>query len=70
MWTVWLWMSGLRQVPASRAGAFMVMLPIATATVGLLFLGERVNAMQLGAFGLALAGLLLATWPERVDVTA
>ncbi len=66
IWTVWLWMTGLRHVPASRAGVFTVMLPIAAAAVGLLFLGERVNAVQLLAFGLALAGLLLATWPERV----
>ena len=67
MWTVWLWMTGLRHVPASRAGVFTVMLPITAAAVGLLFLGERVNAMQFLAFGLALAGLLLATWPERGD---
>jgi drug/metabolite transporter (DMT)-like permease len=65
MWTVWLWMTGLRHVPASRAGVFTVMLPITAAAVGIVFLGERMNAVQLVAFGLALAGLLLATWPER-----
>jgi drug/metabolite transporter (DMT)-like permease len=65
MWTVWLWMTGLRHVPASRAGVFTVMLPITAAAVGIVFLGERMNAVQLLAFGLALTGLLLATWPER-----
>jgi drug/metabolite transporter (DMT)-like permease len=65
MWTVWLWMTGLRHVPASRAGVFTVMLPITAAAVGIVFLGERMNAVQLAAFGLALTGLLLATWPER-----
>lgn len=65
MWTVWLWMTGLRHVPASRAGIFTVMLPITAAAVGIVFLGERMNAVQLLAFGLALTGLLLATWPER-----
>lgn len=64
MWTVWLWMTGLRHVPASRAGVFTVMLPITAAAVGLLFLGEHMSAMQGAAFGLALAGLLLATWPQ------
>ena len=29
MVTVWLWMHGLQQVPAARAGVFMVFLPIA-----------------------------------------
>ena len=70
MWTVWLWMTGLRHVPASRAGVFTVMLPIAAATVGLLLLGEQVNAVQLVAFALALVGLLFATWPERASAAA
>lgn len=65
MWTVWLWMTGLRQVPASRAGVFTVFLPVSTAAVGVLFLGERFSGAQLAAFGLALAGVLLATWPAR-----
>ncbi len=65
MWTVWLWMTGLRHVPASRAGVFTVMLPITAAAVGVLLLGERVNAVQMSAFALAPAGWLLATWPAR-----
>jgi drug/metabolite transporter (DMT)-like permease len=65
MATVWLWMTGLRHVPAARAGVFTVMLPLAAAAVGVLFLGERFSIEQAGAFALALAGLLLATWPEK-----
>ncbi len=65
MWTVWLWMTGLRHVPASRAGVFTVMLPLAAAFVGIAFLGERLSGVQLTAFGLALTGVLLATWPGR-----
>lgn len=65
MWTVWLWMTGLRHVPASRAGVFTVMLPISAALVGILFLGERFSPAQAGAFALALLGLVLATWPGR-----
>jgi len=63
---VWLWMHGLQQVPAARAGVFMVFLPIATALVGLLALGEAIGSMQALAYGLALTGVLLATWPERI----
>lgn len=65
MITVWLWMTGLQHVPASQAGVFTVLLPISAAAVGVVFLGERVSTMQLGAFVLALAGVVLATWPAR-----
>lgn len=65
MVTVWLWMTGLRHVPASRAGVFTVMLPVSAAAVGVLWLGEAFSAAQAGAFVLALLGVLLATWPER-----
>ncbi len=65
MVTVWLWMMGLRHVPSSRAGVFTVMLPVAAALTGVLVLGETFGAAHLAAFALAMAGLLLATWPER-----
>ncbi len=65
MWSVWLWMRGLVHVPASRAGVFTVMLPLAAAAVGVLVLDERVGAMHLVALALAVVGLLLATWPGR-----
>lgn len=62
--TVWLWMAGLRRLPAAQAGVFMVFLPVSTALVGLL-LGETLSAAQALAYALALAGVLLATWPSR-----
>lgn len=65
VWTVWLWMTGLKTVPASRAGVFTVMLPVSAAAVGVLFMGERLTGMQLLAFGIALLGLVLATLPGR-----
>lgn len=63
MVTVWLWMTGLRQVSAAQAGVFTVMLPISAAAVGVLVLGETFSAAQAGALALALTGLVLATWP-------
>ena len=66
VWTVWLWMTGLRTVPASQAGIFTVLLPISAALTGMLALGERISGMQLLAFGIALASVLIATWPERL----
>ncbi|TSE27909.1 DMT family transporter [Tepidimonas aquatica] len=66
VWSVWLWMTGLRHVPAARAGVFTVMLPISAATIGVLVMGERLTPVQWGAFALALVGLVAATWPDRV----
>ena len=37
-------------------------------SVGVAFLGERFDAAQAGAFALALAGIVLATWPSRAAV--
>jgi drug/metabolite transporter (DMT)-like permease len=68
MITVWLWMQGLRHVPSSRAGVFTVLLPVSAALVGVLALGEPFGAAHVGAFALALLGLLLATWPERAHL--
>lgn len=65
VWTVWLWMTGLKGVPASQAGVFTVMLPVSAALVGVGVLGESVGAAQLAAFTLALAGVALATLPEK-----
>lgn len=69
MWTVWLWMTGLRTVPASQAGIFTVMLPISAALVGVTILDERLQTLELVAFGCALAGIALATWPARTPAT-
>ncbi len=62
--TVWLWMKGLKHVPAPQAGVYTVLLPISAAAVGVGVLGESFSGAHLVALGFALAGLLLATWPE------
>lgn len=65
VWTVWLWMTGLRVVPAAQAGVFTVMLPVSAAVVGVVALGEPITGLQLLALGIALLGVLVATWPSR-----
>ena len=67
VWTVWLWMTGTRHVPAAHAGVFTVLLPISAALVGVLVLGEPLSGMQVLAFAVALTGVLLATLPGRQD---
>ena len=67
--TVWLWMRGLRQVQASRAGVFTVLLPVSSAVVGVTVLHEPFSGLHAAAFALALGGLLLATWPASVGTS-
>lgn len=65
MWSVWLWMTGLRVVPAAQGGVFSVMLPVSAALTGIALLGESINLLQTVAFAVALASVLLATLPPR-----
>jgi len=65
VWTVWLWMTGLKTIPASQAGAFTVFLPVSAAAVGVVFLGENLSGLQALAFGVALLGVVLATLPAK-----
>ncbi len=59
LFAVWLWMTGLKHVPANHAGVFTVALPIAATAVGVIFLGERFTLLHAGALLLALAGVVL-----------
>ncbi len=68
--SVWLWMKGLQRVPAPRAGVFSVLLPVTAALVGVVGLGEPFGTPHAVAFGLALAGLLLAVLPGRPGAKA
>lgn len=65
VWTVWLWMTGLKTIPAAKAGVFTVFLPISAAAVGVVFLGENLSGLQALAFGVALLGVVLATLPSK-----
>jgi drug/metabolite transporter (DMT)-like permease len=62
---VLLWMTGMKKVPATRAGVFTIFLPITSALVGIAFLNESFTSLHAVAFALALGAVLLATWPSR-----
>jgi drug/metabolite transporter (DMT)-like permease len=68
VWSVWLWMTGLKVIPASAAGVYTVFLPVAAALVGVFVLGESLNVIQIFGFGLALLGVVLATLPTGARV--
>ena len=59
--SVWLWLTGLKHVPANHAGVFTVALPLAATAIGVIFLGERLGVMHAVALGCAIAGVLLVT---------
>lgn len=67
VWAVWLWMFGLRHVSAPKAGIFTVMLPVGAAAVGVMWLGEPFGWGHALAFGLAVAGLVLAVGAPSAD---
>ncbi|NUZ06254.1 DMT family transporter [Piscinibacter koreensis] len=61
--TVWLWMTGLKHVPASSAGVFTVLLPLSAGAIGALVFGEPFGTTHAAALAFALVGIVLATRP-------
>jgi drug/metabolite transporter (DMT)-like permease len=59
MLSTWLWLTGLKTVPASHSGVFTIALPMAATFVGVQFLGERLTLIHAVAFACAVAGILL-----------
>ena len=66
MATVWLWMTGLKHVPASSAGVFTVFLPITAGPWAWCCSASTSARCRPWPYGLALTGVVLATWPSRV----
>lgn len=69
VFTVWLWMKGLKNIPASSAGIFTIMLPISTTLIGIA-LGEHFTFIHGIAFLFALLSIFLGTWRPRARVQA
>lgn len=66
LFAVWMWVAGLKQVPANQAGVFTVALPVAATAVGTGLLGESFTMVHGVALALASAGVvLIATAPTR-----
>jgi drug/metabolite transporter (DMT)-like permease len=57
--STWLWLSGLRRVPASQAGVFTIAMPLAASLVGTAWLGEAFGAAQALALACAVGGIAL-----------
>jgi drug/metabolite transporter (DMT)-like permease len=59
LFAVWMWVSGLKHVPANQAGVFTVALPVAATAVGSLALGESFTVIHALALTLASIGVIL-----------
>jgi drug/metabolite transporter (DMT)-like permease len=59
--STWLWMTGLKKVPASQAGVFTIGLPIAAVAVGVFWLKEPITLFHGIAFACCFVALLLVT---------
>jgi drug/metabolite transporter (DMT)-like permease len=59
MISTWLWLSGLKSVPASHSGVFTIALPLAACVVGVVWLNEVFSLAHALAFVCASAGLVL-----------
>jgi drug/metabolite transporter (DMT)-like permease len=66
VFSFWLWMKGIRHVPAQMAGVFTSVLPVAAATYGIVFLGETPGWQHAVALACVLGGIVLASWPGKL----
>jgi drug/metabolite transporter (DMT)-like permease len=63
--STWLWLSGLKHVPANHAGVFTVALPLASTAIAVGWLDETLTTGHLIAFACAVGGIvLIATAPQ------
>jgi drug/metabolite transporter (DMT)-like permease len=65
MLSTWLWLTGLKTVPASQSGVFTIALPMAATVVGVGFLGESFTLVHAVAFACAAMGILLISTDSR-----
>ncbi len=61
--STWLWLSGLKHVPANHSGVFTIAMPLSACAVAVAWLGERMSTAHWAAFALAAAGIVLIAWP-------
>ncbi len=63
----WLYLHGLRSMPASRAGNFFNLIPVFGIAAAYVFLGERLSPMQwTGAIVILLSVTALQAWPASL----
>jgi drug/metabolite transporter (DMT)-like permease len=59
LFAVWMWVAGLKHVPANHAGVFTVALPLTATAIGVLLLGETFTPLHAAALACAASGIVL-----------
>lgn len=72
MFSTWLWLAGLRHVPASHSAVFTAAMPLTAGIVAVMVLGEQAVAAHAIALGCTVAAIVLIASPAarrspRVD---
>lgn len=65
LFAVWMWVAGLKNVAASRAGVFTVAMPITATLIGVFILGETFSLLQAAALACAGVGIALIGFEPR-----
>jgi drug/metabolite transporter (DMT)-like permease len=68
--TVWLWLSGLKTVPANHAGVFTIALPLAATAVGVIAFGEHLGPRHVLSLALGLASIAVISRRRPYEVCA
>jgi drug/metabolite transporter (DMT)-like permease len=63
--STWLWLTGLKFVPANHAGVFTVALPLSSTLIAVTVLGEALTPGHWIAFACAVAGILLIATTKK-----
>jgi drug/metabolite transporter (DMT)-like permease len=66
----WLYLAALSRVSAALAGASFNLIPIVTVTVAFVFLGERLNGLQIAGALLILVSASALFWLTRTPARA
>ena len=71
MLSTWLWLTGLKHVPAHHAGVFTIALPLSSTLIAVGVLGETLTIGHLVAFACAVGGIvLIATTPHGESIVS
>jgi drug/metabolite transporter (DMT)-like permease len=60
----WLYILGLKGIPAGMAGLFLTTTPVFGVIGGIAFLGEQITLLQFAGIGLVIFGLCFVLWLE------
>ena len=63
----WLYIVGLKGIPAGMAGLFLTTTPVFGVIGGIAFLGEQITLLQVSGIGCVMLGLCWVLWVEAGD---